>query len=100
VVTGWSPAEPRRPESLLLARVGSDGSIEPAGSTPLVLADGQADEVRRQLEPLVLPPTRRGQRIRRLLRPPATPAASTAARSEPKRLATLLALGHLPRSAR
>jgi hypothetical protein len=66
VVTGGSPAEPRRPESLLLARVGSDGSLEPAGSTPLVLADGQADEVRRQLEPLVLPPTRRGQRIRRL----------------------------------
>jgi hypothetical protein len=27
---------------------------------------GQADEVRRQLETLVLPPTRRGQRIRRL----------------------------------
>jgi bifunctional non-homologous end joining protein LigD len=66
VVTGWSPAERRRPESLLLARAGSDGSLEPAGSTPLVLADGQADEARRQLEPLVLPPARRGQRIRRL----------------------------------
>jgi bifunctional non-homologous end joining protein LigD len=66
VVTGWSPAEPRRPESLLLARVGSDGGLEPAGSAPLVLADGQADEVRRRLEPLVLPPARRGQRIRRL----------------------------------
>jgi ATP-dependent DNA ligase len=66
VVTGWSPAERRRPESLLLARVGSDGSLEPAGTTPLVLAAGQADEVRRKLEPLVLPPTRRGQRIRRL----------------------------------
>ena len=66
LVTGWSPAEPRRPESLLLARVGSDGSLEPAGSTPLVVADGQADDVRRRLEPLALPPTRRGQRIRRL----------------------------------
>ena len=66
LVTGWSPAEPRRPESLMLARVGSDGSLEPTGSTPLVLADGQADETRRQLEPLVLPPARRGQRIRRL----------------------------------
>jgi hypothetical protein len=50
----------------MLARVGSDGSLEPAGSTRLVLADGQADETRRQLEPLVLPPARRGQRIRRL----------------------------------
>ena len=66
VVTGWSPAEPRRLESLLLARVGSDGGLEPAGSAPLVLADGQANEVRRRLEPLVLPPARRGQRIRRL----------------------------------
>jgi hypothetical protein len=42
VVTGWSPAEPRRPESLLLARVGSDGMLEPAGSVPLVLGNGQA----------------------------------------------------------
>ena len=41
LVTDWCPAEPRRPESLLLARVGSDGSLESAGSTPLVLADGQ-----------------------------------------------------------
>jgi bifunctional non-homologous end joining protein LigD len=66
LVCGWSPREPRRPESLLLARVGSDGTLEPAGSVPFVLADGQADRVRRQLESLVLPPTRRGQRIRRL----------------------------------
>jgi bifunctional non-homologous end joining protein LigD len=66
VVTGWSPAEPRRPESLLLARVGSNGTLEPAGSVPLVLGNGQADDVRRRLEPLVLPPTRRGPRIRRL----------------------------------
>jgi bifunctional non-homologous end joining protein LigD len=66
VVTGWSPAEPRRPESLLLTRVGSNGTLEPAGSVPLVLGNGQADDVRRRLEPLVLPPTRRGQRIRRL----------------------------------
>ena len=65
VVTGWTAAESRRPESLLLARVGSDGSLEPAGSTPLVAAGGQTDEVRRQLEPLVLA-SRRGQRIRRL----------------------------------
>jgi bifunctional non-homologous end joining protein LigD len=65
LVSGWSPAERRRPESLLLARAGPDG-LEPAGSVPLVLADGQADDVRRQLETLFLPPTRRGQRIRRL----------------------------------
>jgi bifunctional non-homologous end joining protein LigD len=66
LVTGWSPPEARRPESLLLARVGSDGVLEPAGSVPLVLGNGQADDVRRRLEPLVVPPTRRGQRIRRL----------------------------------
>jgi ATP-dependent DNA ligase len=66
LVTGWTPPEPRRPESLLLARVERDGTIEPAGSVPLLLGNGQTDEVRRQLEPLVLPPTRRGKRIRRL----------------------------------
>jgi bifunctional non-homologous end joining protein LigD len=41
LVNGWSPAERRRPESLLLARVGSEGNLEPAGSVPFVLADGQ-----------------------------------------------------------
>jgi bifunctional non-homologous end joining protein LigD len=66
LVGGWSPAERRRPESLLLARITPDGSLEPAGSVPFALANGQADHVRRQLEPLVLSPTRRGQRIRRL----------------------------------
>jgi bifunctional non-homologous end joining protein LigD len=66
LVTGWSPPEPRRPESLLLARVGSDGTLEPAGSVPLVLGNGQSDDIRRRLQPLVLPSTRRGQRIRRL----------------------------------
>jgi bifunctional non-homologous end joining protein LigD len=66
LVSGWSPAERRRPESLLLARAGPGGSLEPAGSVPFVLANGQADDVRRQLETLVLPPTRRGQHIRRL----------------------------------
>jgi hypothetical protein len=64
-VSGWSPAERRRPESLLLARAGP-GGLEPAGSVPLVLADGHADELRRQLGALVLPATRRGQHIRRL----------------------------------
>jgi bifunctional non-homologous end joining protein LigD len=66
LVSGWSPPERRRPESLLLARAGSDGNSEPAGSVPFVLANGQIDDARRQLETLVLPPTRRGQRIRRL----------------------------------
>jgi bifunctional non-homologous end joining protein LigD len=66
LVTGWTAAEPRRPESLLLARIRSDGTLEPAGSVPLVLGSGQGDDVRRRLEPLVLPPARRGQRVRRL----------------------------------
>ena len=65
MVTGWTASERRRPESLLLARVESDATLEPAGSVPLVLGNGQTDEVRRQLEPLVLA-SRRGQRIRRL----------------------------------
>jgi bifunctional non-homologous end joining protein LigD len=72
LVSGWSPPERRRPESLLLARAGSDGNFEPAGSVPLALPNGQTDDARRQLETLVLPPTRRGQRIRRLA--PATRA--------------------------
>jgi bifunctional non-homologous end joining protein LigD len=66
LVTGWTPPERRRPESLLLARIESDGTIEPAGSVPLVLGNGRTDDVRRRLESLVLPPTRRGQSIRRL----------------------------------
>jgi bifunctional non-homologous end joining protein LigD len=66
LLTGWSPPEPRRPESLLLARIGADGTIEPAGSVPLVLGNGKTDDVRRRLQPFVLPSTRRGQRIRRL----------------------------------
>jgi bifunctional non-homologous end joining protein LigD len=66
LVSGWTPPERRRPESLLLARIESDGTMEPAGSVPLVLGNGRTDDVRRRLESLVLPPTRRGQRIRRL----------------------------------
>jgi ATP-dependent DNA ligase len=60
LVSGWTPPEQRRPESLLLARIESDGTIEPAGSVPLVLGNGQAADVRRRLESLVPPPTRRG----------------------------------------
>jgi bifunctional non-homologous end joining protein LigD len=66
LVTGWTPPGRRRPESLLLARVGADGGLEPAGSVSLALANGRPDEIRRQLEPLVLPPMRRGQGMRRL----------------------------------
>jgi bifunctional non-homologous end joining protein LigD len=66
LVTGWTPSETRRPESLLLARIGSGGTLERAGSVPLVLGNGQTDDVRRRLEPLVLPPTRRRQRVRRV----------------------------------
>jgi bifunctional non-homologous end joining protein LigD len=66
LVSGWSPAERRRPESLLLARAGPDGRLEPAGSVLFALPDGQTDAVRRQLKRLVLPPTRRARRIRRL----------------------------------
>jgi bifunctional non-homologous end joining protein LigD len=65
LVSGWSQAERQRPESLVLARIGSDGRLKPAGSVPFLLADGHG-AVRRQLERLVLPPTRRRQRIRRL----------------------------------
>jgi bifunctional non-homologous end joining protein LigD len=52
LVSGLSPAERRRPESLLLARPGRDASLEPAGSVPCVLADGHTDEVRQQREAL------------------------------------------------
>jgi bifunctional non-homologous end joining protein LigD len=66
LVSGWSPPDRRHPESLLLARASPDGSLEPAGSVPFALANGETDDARRQLETFVLPPTRRGQRIRRL----------------------------------
>jgi bifunctional non-homologous end joining protein LigD len=66
LVTGWSPRERRRPESVLLARVGREGTLEPAGSAPLVPANGERDAVRSKLESFVLPATRPRQRIRRL----------------------------------
>jgi bifunctional non-homologous end joining protein LigD len=66
LVTGWSPPERSRPESVLLARVGREGTLEPAGTAPLVPASGERDAVRSKLESLVLPATRRGQRVRRL----------------------------------
>jgi bifunctional non-homologous end joining protein LigD len=68
LVTGWSAPDRRRPESLLLVRVGPEGRLEAAGSAPLVPANGERDDVRRMLESLVLPPTRPRQRIRRLAR--------------------------------
>jgi bifunctional non-homologous end joining protein LigD len=106
LVSGWSPAEGRRPESLLLARAGPDGSLEPAGSVPFVLPNGQTDDVRRRLETLVLPPTRRGQRIRHLA--PETRAAvafhgptpRAGARPDPPRRRTARAAPHEPGAAR
>jgi hypothetical protein len=64
VVTSWAPPERRRPESLLLARVDRQGRAQPPGSVPFALA-GLQDEARRELENRVLPPVRRGQRVRR-----------------------------------
>jgi bifunctional non-homologous end joining protein LigD len=66
VVSGWMPAERRRPESLLLARIGPEGRLEPAGSVPFLLAAEETAQARRQLEGLLLPPARRRQRVRRL----------------------------------
>jgi hypothetical protein len=83
LLSGWSPPERRRPESLLIARAGPDGSLEPAGSVPLLLANGQAEDVRRQLDTLVLPPTRRGQRIRRLAPECGRSSRSTALHERP-----------------
>jgi bifunctional non-homologous end joining protein LigD len=66
LVSGWMEAEARRPESLLLARAGPDGGLEPAGSVPLALPGRELRELRSELERLVLPATRRRQRVRRL----------------------------------
>jgi ATP-dependent DNA ligase len=66
VVSGWMPAERRRPDSLQLARVSAEGLLEPAGSVPFVLATEQAAAARRQLEARVLAPSRRRQRVLRL----------------------------------
>jgi bifunctional non-homologous end joining protein LigD len=43
VITAWAPAQPRRPESFLLARRLADGGLEPAGSVSLGLP-GEARE--------------------------------------------------------
>jgi hypothetical protein len=51
---------------LLLLRRAANGTLEPAGSVPLVLPRVQSDTARRELERLVLPAARPGQRIRRL----------------------------------
>jgi bifunctional non-homologous end joining protein LigD len=66
LVSGWLPAERRRPESLLLLRQAANGTLEPAGSVPLALPNGQREAARGELERLVLPPARPRQRIRRL----------------------------------
>jgi bifunctional non-homologous end joining protein LigD len=66
VVTGWVPASGRRPEALLVARVGGDGSLAPAGSVSL----GYHGEVRERIQDVLraseLPAVRPRQRLRRV----------------------------------
>jgi bifunctional non-homologous end joining protein LigD len=65
-VTGWVPASGRRPEALLVARLGVDGSLAPAGSVSLGYHGELRDRIREVLSTSELPPQRPRQRVRRV----------------------------------
>jgi bifunctional non-homologous end joining protein LigD len=50
LITAWSPAHPRRPESFFLARQLKDGSLERAGSVSMGLSGAARERLRAQLE--------------------------------------------------
>jgi bifunctional non-homologous end joining protein LigD len=66
VVTGWVPASGRQLEALLVARVGVEGRLAPAGSVSL----GYHGELRARIQEVLraseLPPERPRQRLRRV----------------------------------
>jgi ATP-dependent DNA ligase len=66
VVTGWLPASGKRGESLLLARVGADGSATPVGSVALGYSGQLREEIQKALRGSELPPVRPRQRVRRV----------------------------------
>jgi bifunctional non-homologous end joining protein LigD len=66
VVTGLVPASRKQPEALLVARVGAEGSLAPAGSVSLAYHGELRERIQEVLRASELPPVRRGQRIRRV----------------------------------
>jgi bifunctional non-homologous end joining protein LigD len=66
VVTGWVPASGRQPEALLVARVGMDGSLAPAGSVSLGYHGEMRERIREVVRASELAPVRPRQRIRRV----------------------------------
>jgi ATP-dependent DNA ligase len=66
LITAWSPAQPRRPESFFLTRRLKDGSLERAGSVSLGLSAKARERLRGQLEAAELPHRRRHQRVRQV----------------------------------
>lgn len=66
VVTGWLPAAGKRGETLLLARIGSDGSVAPVGSVALGYSGPIRQEIQAALSGSELPPVRPRQRVKRV----------------------------------
>jgi bifunctional non-homologous end joining protein LigD len=66
VASGWVPASGRQPEALLVARVGVDGSLAPAGSVSLGYRGEVRERIQETLRVSELPPARPRQRIRRV----------------------------------
>jgi bifunctional non-homologous end joining protein LigD len=66
VVTGWVAASGRQPEALLVARVGVEGRLAPAGTVSV----GYHGELRERIQEVLmaseLPPERPRQRLRRV----------------------------------
>jgi bifunctional non-homologous end joining protein LigD len=66
LITAWSPAQPRRPESFFLARRLEDGRLERAGSVSLGLSGEVRERLRAQLEAAERPHRRRRPRVRQV----------------------------------
>lgn len=66
VVTGWVPATARQPEALLVARLGHDASLEPAGSVSLGYHGELRSRIQAALRDSELPLARPRQRVRRV----------------------------------
>jgi ATP-dependent DNA ligase len=66
VVTGWVPASGKQPEALLVARVGVEGSLAPAGSVSLGYHGELRERIQEALRASGLRPVRPRQRLHRV----------------------------------
>jgi bifunctional non-homologous end joining protein LigD len=65
-VTGWVPASGRRPEALLVARLGVDGSLAPAGSVSLAYHGELRERIHEAMSASEQPGVRPRRRVRRV----------------------------------